>query len=171
MCSLYFSQFCDLYDEFRLHEFDDAVAAIQLGLASIVPLKPLRLFTPSEFEELVVGRAEFDIELWKERTRYLGKWSNASSPIAKRFWRVLETFTEEQKSYVVLFGWGRSRLPDRGTEWSFTIGPPSSRNDDAHLPNSHTCFFQIECPTYSSDTIMRKRLLTAITLCKDISEK
>ena len=162
-------EFCDLYDNFRLHEFDDAVLAIQIGLASIVPLKPLRLFTPSEFEELVVGRAEFDVELWKERTKYSGKWK-ANSIIAKRFWRVLEAFTEEQKSDVVLFGWGRSRLPDRHSEWRFTLSTPS-RNDDAHLPNSHTCFFTIEMPTYSSDSIMRKRILTAITFCKDVSEK
>ena len=66
----------------------------------------VRLFTPPEIEELIVGKAEFDMGLWKERAKYGGVWSNSSSTISKRFWRVLESFTEEQKSQVVLFAWG-----------------------------------------------------------------
>jgi hypothetical protein len=46
------------------------------------------------------------MDLWKERAKYSGAWSNSSSTISKRFWRVLESFTEEQKSQVVLFAWG-----------------------------------------------------------------
>ena len=118
---------------------------------------------------LIVGRAEFDMDLWKERAKYTGQWSNSSSAISKRFWRVLGSFTEEQKSQVVLFAWGRSRLPDRNTDWSFTIRNPNSHNDDQHLPIAHTCFFMIEMPVYSTDEIMRKRLLTAITFGTDIT--
>jgi hypothetical protein len=109
--------------------------------------------------------------LWKERTKYLGAWTNANSVHAKRFWRVLDGFTEEQKSAVVRFGWGRSRLPDRDSKWSFLIGPPHSNNDDYHLPLAHTCFFQIEVPTYSSEKIMREKLITAITMGTDIVMK
>ena len=64
---------------------------------------------------------------------------------------------------------GRSRLPDRNTDWSFTIRNPNSKNDDQHLPIAHTCFFMIEMPVYSTDEIMRKRLLTACTYGTDIT--
>ena len=30
------------------------------------------------------------------------------------------------------------------------------------LPLAHTCFFQLELPQYSSDAIMKERLLVAI---------
>ena len=33
---------------------------------------------------------------------------------------------------------------------------------DAYLPRSHTCFFQLDLPSYSSDAVMRKRLLFAM---------
>ena len=160
-----------MYDNFRLHEFDDAISAIQIGLASIIPLSPLRIFTPKEFEELVVGRPEFDMQLWKERTKYTGVWKSGTSVHAKRFWRVLEGFTEEQKGGLVLFAWGRSRLPDRSTDWSFTISPLSRHMDDNHLPHAHTCFNNIEMPTYSTDAIMRSKLLQAISMGTDISER
>jgi hypothetical protein len=33
---------------------------------------------------------------------------------------------------------------------------------DDSLPLAHTCFFSIELPPYSTEAIMRQRLLTAI---------
>ena len=34
--------------------------------------------------------------------------------------------------------------------------------DDSTLPLSHTCFFQIELPAYTTDEAMRKNLLICI---------
>ena len=96
----------------------------------------------------------------------------ANSVHSQRFWRVIESFTEEQKSAVVMFSWGRSHLPDRSEEWSFGIyAIRTSYNDDFHLPFAHTCFNHIEIPAYSSDAIMRNKLLVAITMGTDISEQ
>ena len=39
---------------------------------------------------------------------------------------------------------------------------------DLHLPVSHTCFFSMEWPRYSSVEIAKEKLLYAIVNCVDI---
>lgn len=47
------AQYCDLVEDFRLHEFDAHVAAIKRGFGHIVPLRALSLFTWKELEVCV----------------------------------------------------------------------------------------------------------------------
>ena len=56
---------------------------------------------------------------------------------------------------------GRTRLP-KESRWSHPFKLTRKNGTDAMLPIAHTCFFQIELPPYSSDEVMRQRLLTAI---------
>ena len=58
--------------DYRLHEFDLQVAAIRRGIASVVPMPALRLFTWQELEILVAGRPEIDLEVLKRQTSYSG---------------------------------------------------------------------------------------------------
>lgn len=39
---------------------------------------------------------------------------------------------------------------------------------DRHLPEAQTCFFTLSLPSYSSENILREKLLQAITSCKAI---
>jgi HECT-domain (ubiquitin-transferase) len=41
----------------------------------------------------------------------------------------------------------------------------SNRYADAHLPRAHTCFFSINLPKYSCDSVMAERLRYAIYNC------
>lgn len=45
---------------------------------------------------------------------------------------------------------------------------PSSSSDSSHLPQSHTCFFQLSLPNYNNYTVLRSKLLYAITSCREI---
>ena len=61
------------------------------------------------------------------------------------------------------FVWGRSRLPLKGRSWPQTFKiQRASGVSDTHLPVTHTCFFSIELPEYSSEEVMREKLLAAI---------
>ena len=42
------------------------------------------------------------------------------------------------------------------------------KNPNQYCPVSHTCFFTLDLPNYSSETICRERLLYAIHNCQDI---
>ena len=110
--------------------------------------------------------------LWKEKTNYRGAWGSGHTPSekGKMFWRVIESLTAEQQSQFIYFGWGRTRLPDRSSKepWKMSLQPcSSSKNKDMYLPIAHTCFFTLEVPMYSSEDVMRTKLLTALTYGSD----
>ena len=153
-----------------MHEFDDVMSQIQLGLASVVPLRPLCLFSPLEIEELVVGQMDIDLEYWKQKTVYKQCFGSGNTPSEKGkwLWNIIESFTPEQQRDLIKFGWGRSRLPDRNDpkdkDWKMTIMKVSmTKNTDQHLPEGHTCFFTIGSPEYSSEAQMKKKFLEALT--------
>lgn len=153
----------------RLAEFSEQIAAIKKGLVSVVPKRLLSLLTPSEFESLVCGSIEVDIELLKKHTRYQG--CKVSDPHIKFFWEVLEGFTQEERSLYLRFAWGRSRLPIASNfSDTMTITEFNTRGgrDDNFLPASHTCFFSVELPKYTTVEITRAKLLAAITMCTSV---
>ena len=79
------------------------------------------------------------------------------------------TLTEEERSLYLKFVWGRSRLPMNldGLSRKHCIEYFQRRTKDS-LPISHTCFFRIDLPDYSTEEILKKRLLYAIMYCGDI---
>ena len=95
----------------------------------------------------------------KIHTIYEG-WSE-NHPVVQRFWRVIRDFSNKDRSQFLRFAWGRSRLP-KSNPWPRPFKLKYSEAGDEMLPIAHTCFFQLELPQYSSDAIMRKRLLVAI---------
>ena len=48
------------------------------------------------------------------------------------------------------------------------IGIKSHSNPDLALPTSHTCFFSIDLPRYSSYEVLKNKLKYAITHCQAI---
>lgn len=97
---------------YHLAEFDVQVAQVAAGLATVVPLAPLRLFTPSQLQTLVCGKSEVDLELLKSKTTYEGDYS-ATHPTIVLFWQMMENFTHDERSAFLKFVWSRDRLPLR----------------------------------------------------------
>jgi hypothetical protein len=155
------ARYCDAVVHFRLHEFDAQLAALRRGLANLVPLRAMSLFTWAELDALVCGAADFDVALLREKTRY-GEGYSASSPNIRLFWRVLARFTPAERSSYLRFCWGRSKLPPEGTLWTSRHTISRLAGGDRALPMSHTCFFQLDLPEYSSYDALRRALLTAI---------
>jgi hypothetical protein len=82
---------------------------------------------------------------------------------------VLTQFTTKEKELFLRFVWGRSRLPltSEDFEQKFVL-MTAPDNSDETLPISHTCFFQLELPRYSSAEVLKRKLLYAITECREI---
>lgn len=77
--------------------------------------------------------------------------------------------SEDDKQLYLKFVNGRSKLPtDPSTFRKHKISRGPKNNADGRLPLSHTCFFEIDLPNYSSKEIMRKQLLIAIRFCGEI---
>jgi E3 ubiquitin-protein ligase HERC2 len=79
------------------------------------------------------------------------------------------SLTEEERSAYLKVVWGRSRLPISldGLQRKHSIEYFRNRTKDS-LPISHTCFFRIDLPEYSSEEILKQRLVYAFTFCGDI---
>jgi len=155
-------------EKHRLSEFKEQVEHIRKGLATIVPVHLLSLFTWQELELNVCGRNEIKISFLKENTRYQSGFLETDEHVLL-LWQVLESFSHKQRELFLRFVWGRSRLPLNVTDFTQKFVVLSSRtNSDETLPVSHTCFFQLELPRYSCLEVMRKKILYAITECRAI---
>ena len=104
---------------------------------------------------------EIDIELLKRHTVYEG-YSPGDKTI-KLFWKVMESFTDDERSRYVRFAWGRSRLPSATGLWTSKHKLTRRSGPEKQLPIAHTCFFSVEMPVYTTEEGMRWGLTTAIT--------
>ncbi len=150
----------------RLHESRQQVQAIRDGLASAIPLDALSFFSPSDLESWLCGKPDFDVEVLKAHTVYDGSLTS-KTPHVQFFWNVLNEMTLEQKTQFLKFSWARSRLPSAAQFGAtrFKIAEPKPiflQNPDIYLPSANTCFFTISLPPYSSQEILKQKLLYAI---------
>jgi hypothetical protein len=181
-------EYCDMALRYRLHEFDAQCDAMRRGLAALVPERALRLFTWKEVDILACGDPTVNVQLLKAHTVYPG-WSAEHECVAM-FWAVFDSFSDEDRSKFIRFAWGRSRLP-RADNWGERPFKLTKKNGgDNQLPLAHTwcaprslsrrlshhpspplppsprmpalSFFQIELPCYSSEEVMRRRVLAAV---------
>ena len=102
-------EYVRLSTQFRLHEFDKQVHAVREGMARVVPVPLLSLFTGPELETMVCGSREISISLLKSVTTYKG--INATAPLSRWFWEVMENFNQRERALFLRFVWGRTRLP------------------------------------------------------------
>ncbi|KAG8235149.1 hypothetical protein J437_LFUL015189 [Ladona fulva] len=156
--------------QYRLHEFDEQVAAVREGMAKVVPVPLLSLFSGYELETMVCGSPDIPLSLLKSVATYKGVDANA--PLVQWFWDVMEEFSNQERSLFLRFVWGRTRLPRtiadfRGRDFVLQVldkyNPP-----DHFLPESYTCFFLLKMPRYSCKTVLREKLKYAIHFCKSI---
>eukprot|EP01108_Squamamoeba_japonica_P000247 TRINITY_DN1033_c0_g1_i1.p1 TRINITY_DN1033_c0_g1~~TRINITY_DN1033_c0_g1_i1.p1 ORF type:complete len:311 (+),score=131.27 TRINITY_DN1033_c0_g1_i1:1-933(+) len=159
-------RFAALVERYRLREAWPQLAAVRRGLGSVVSLATLSLLTWRELKLRVEGSAEIDLALLRRNTVYRGGY-DARHRVVQLFWRVLESFSDAERALFLRFAWGRARLPpnDAAFTQKLKLSLLDCANPDEHLALSHTCFFDLELPPYSSFEIMRRKLLYAITQC------
>src|SRR3546814_9123426 len=82
----------------------------------------------------------------------------------------MQEFTSEERSMLIRFTWGRSRLPLNASSFPqrFKLQNYNRSPADNYLPISHTCFFSLELPSYSSMEVMKEKLRYAIYNCTAI---
>ena len=84
---------------------------------------------------------------------------------------MLEAFTPEQRSLFLSFIWARNRLPVNDDEWgesAMKIHTLETPTPDEHFPVTHTCFFSMEWPRYSSFEVAHAKLAYCIVHCTDM---
>ena len=161
-------EFIGLLLKTRLNEGNIQIQSIRNGLEQVIPFGILKLLSWNELEMLVCGKPILDVELLKENTQYNGCSEN--DKVIQNFWKCLEEFNAEERASYLRFVWGRSRLPLTSKDFPMQhrISIKSHGNPDLALPTSHTCFFSIDLPRYSSYEVLKNKLKYAITHCQAI---
>lgn len=138
------------------------INCILTGFWELLPLNILQAcgITPQELSLLISGVADLNVAQWEA-------WSDCGSEpnqVRSWFWEVLEGLNAEERSKVLHFTTGSSRLPPGGFEklepkFQVTI----SDQDNERLPEAHTCINQIVLRRYSTQEQLREKLMQAIT--------
>ncbi|XP_076870833.1 LOW QUALITY PROTEIN: E3 ubiquitin-protein ligase HERC2 [Brachyhypopomus gauderio] len=164
------AEYVRLAISYRLHEFDEQVAAVREGMARVVPVPLLSLFTGYELETMVCGSPDIPLHLLKSVATYKGV--EPTAPLIQWFWEVMESFSNTERSLFLRFVWGRTRLPRTIADFrgrDFVVQVLDKYNPPDHfLPESYTCFFLLKLPRYSCKLVLEEKLKYAIHFCKSI---
>ncbi|XP_034257572.1 ubiquitin-protein ligase E3C isoform X2 [Pantherophis guttatus] len=137
--------------------------AFRQGLANVVNLEWLRMFDQQEIQVLISGaQVPINLEDLKTFTNYSGGYT-ADHPVIKIFWRVVESFTDDEKRKLLKFVTSCSRPPLLGFKElypAFCIHNGGS--DLERLPTASTCMNLLKLPEFCDEHLMRSKLLYAI---------
>uniref|UniRef100_A0A183T222 HECT domain-containing protein n=1 Tax=Schistocephalus solidus TaxID=70667 RepID=A0A183T222_SCHSO len=144
--------------------------AVRRGLAQVLPIGVLSLFTGEELECLVCGAPEISVEALQQLVTYDNLAPD--DQLVLWFWTIVSEMTNWERSLLLRFVWGRSRLPRFPSdlrERQFHIRVQMDYHPpDSYLPEGSTCLFTLRLPQYSSLAVFRERLRYAIFSCRSI---
>ncbi|RHZ80315.1 hypothetical protein Glove_137g73 [Diversispora epigaea] len=145
----------------------DQIEHFLAGFHEVIPAHLISIFNEQELELLISGMPDIDIDDWKNNTEYQNY--TASSPQIQWFWRVVRSFSQEERAKLLQFVTGTSKVPLEGFSalqgvhgvQKFQIHKDFAKPD--RLPSAHTCFNQLDIPEYEDYEQLRKQLLLAIS--------
>jgi E3 ubiquitin-protein ligase HERC1 len=161
-------EFIQRAQKFRIREFSTQIEALRRGFGNFFPQTMAHLLSPSELELFVCGPAEVDVDELRKNCQV------DRSEHEQMLWRVLETFSNEERMLFIKFGSGRMSLPPPGMSWGQKLridfrsyDRPDERKP---LPTAGTCGSQIHIPRYQSEIVMAQKIRAAIKFGGDIEQ-
>lgn len=154
--------------KFRIKEFNDQLKELREGFNHFFPPSVAAMMAPWELELIICGDNQCPVTELKKHCTV------SDDPHAHMLWRVLESFTPEERMLFIKFGCGRMGLPPPGMKWSsnLTINFKSSEKPDPlkPLPTSATCSANMSIPKYQTEEWMAKKIRAAIIFGADIDQ-
>ena len=120
----------------------------------------LQLFQPEELEQLICGCPDMDFLALEDNAVYEDGYERDDATV-RHFWTIAHELNLEEKKALLFFVTGSDRVPIKGLG---TLPFVISKNgtEDHRLPTAHTCYNHLLLPDYSSEDVLRERLMTAI---------
>jgi E3 ubiquitin-protein ligase NEDD4 len=159
-------EYVDLITEWRIQKrVEEQFQAFISGFNELIPPDLVNVFDERELELLIGGIADIDVDDWKKHTDYRGY--TESDEVIANFWKCIRSWDAEQKSRLLQFATGTSRIPVNGFKdlqgsdgpRRFTIEKAGEPNQ---LPKSHTCFNRLDLPPYKSYEALNQKLTIAV---------
>ncbi|UJR33213.1 hypothetical protein I4U23_020668 [Adineta vaga] len=162
-------EYIDLVINYRfVQRITTQMNALKQGFQDILPLEMIKIFDEKEVELLISGLGEINVNDWRMHTAYKGGYT-PDNPVIQHFWKAIASFNTEERTRLLQFVTGTSRLPMNGFRelWGssgpqlFTI---EKWGDRTKLPRAHTCFNRIDLPPYESYSDLRQKLIQAMEM-------
>ncbi|KAI3630554.1 hypothetical protein MIR68_011989 [Amoeboaphelidium protococcarum] len=133
------------------------------GLSDLIKPRWLQLFNEKELHVLISGaQVPIDIQDLRDHTVYDNVYSD-SHPTIQMFWRVLQSFSEDEKQAFVKFVTSCSRPPLLGfKELQPQFSIRFAGTDKDRLPTTSTCVNLLKLPPYTDEFTLRSKMLYAI---------
>ncbi|KAK2737752.1 hypothetical protein FQN57_007399 [Myotisia sp. PD_48] len=159
-------EYVELVTEWKIQKrVEEQFNAFISGFNELIPTDLVNVFDERELELLIGGIADIDVDDWKKHTDYRGY--QEQDEVIQHFWKVIRTWDAEQKSRLLQFATGTSRIPVNGfKDLQGSDGPRrftiEKSGDVNALPKSHTCFNRLDLPPYKSYEALQKKLSIAV---------
>ncbi|KAK9455898.1 hypothetical protein V1511DRAFT_487821 [Dipodascopsis uninucleata] len=159
-------EYIELITEWRISKrVEEQFKAFMSGFNELIPQELINVFDERELELLIGGIADIDVDDWKKHTDYRGY--SESDEVIQWFWKCVRSWDAEQKSRLLQFTTGTSRIPVNGfKDLQGSDGPRRFTIEKAgeiqHLPKSHTCFNRVDLPPYKSYQTLVQKLSLAV---------
>jgi len=132
------------------------------------------MYSPHEIRVHVCGIKNIDLTLLRDHTMYREGLS-AEDVLFQNFWDVVLSLDNELKARFVDFVYAQKRLPSaeefRRRKLRLLISVLECENPDQTLPQSQTCFLNLQIPRYSSKEILKRNLLVALKSSSGFAEE
>jgi hypothetical protein len=157
----------------------DQTEALLQGFYEVIPAEDLTGgghynqehtgFDSFELELLTCGLQSIDVDDWRRNTSYSTQQPLPAN-IVKWFWSLVEEFNNEQRSKLLQWATGTSRVPvegftalqsNDGRRCLFTLRA-LPQGERYQMPVAHTCFNRIDFPIYQDQETMKIHLKAMI---------
>ncbi|KAL3435257.1 E3 ubiquitin-protein ligase RSP5 [Aspergillus tetrazonus] len=159
-------EYVELVTEWKIvKRVEEQFNAFMSGFNELIPADLVNVFDERELELLIGGIADIDVDDWKKHTDYRGY--QEQDEVIQNFWKIVRTWDAEQKSRLLQFTTGTSRIPVNGfKDLQGSDGPRrftiEKSGDPIALPKSHTCFNRLDLPPYKSHEVLEHKLSIAV---------
>ncbi|ORY65091.1 E3 ubiquitin-protein ligase hula [Pseudomassariella vexata] len=159
-------EYVDLMVKWRIEKrIAEQFQAFKDGFHELIPHDLINVFDERELELLIGGIAEIDVDDWKKHTDYRGY--TESDEVIQFFWQTVRTWDGEQKSRLLQFTTGTSRIPVNGfKDLQGSDGPRRFTIEKAgelgNLPKAHTCFNRLDLPPYKTLEALQQKMTIAV---------
>ncbi|KAF4551761.1 PE3 ubiquitin-protein ligase hulA-like protein [Elsinoe fawcettii] len=159
-------EWVELVTEWRIQKrVDEQFTAFITGFHELIPADLINVFDERELELLIGGISDIDVDDWIKNTDYRGY--EEKDPVIQNFWKLIRSWDSEQKSRLLQFATGTSRIPVNGfKDLQGSDGPRrftiEKTQDETALPKSHTCFNRLDLPPYKTFEALKEKLTWAV---------
>jgi ubiquitin-protein ligase E3 C len=138
------------------------------GLSGIVNPSWLSMFNQSELQTLIGGdSSEIDVEDLRLNTLYGGVYQigddGQEHPTIQLFWKVLKDLDDSDRRKVLKYVTSTPRAPLLGfSQLNPRFSIRDAGGDETRLPSTSTCVNLLKLPRYSTEAVLRQKLLYAV---------